>query len=54
MNDRPSWMPPRPADEVQLVLPLPPVPRIKRDMCRYCHALHFTSAEFLICREANT
>lgn len=46
-------LPRRPAEE-QLTLPLPPAPKIKRDVCRYCHGIHMNVADFIACREANT
>lgn len=43
-----------PRMEVQLTLPLPNPPKVKRDLCRYCHSCHMNVADFIVCREANT
>jgi len=44
----------REGHQYNLPLPLPPAPKIKADMCRYCHSVHMNVADFLKCREANT
>ena len=41
-------------EQYSLPLPLPPIPRVKADHCRFCHAVHMNVRDFIQCREANT
>ena len=56
MTDQHDWRPRPTVNAVQLPLPLPPVPGVRRlrgDVCPRCHAIHTTNAEALSCRQAN-
>lgn len=55
MQDRKSFTDAiREGHQYTLPLHLPPAPKVKADMCRYCHGVHMNVADFLQCREANT
>lgn len=59
MREKPTW--PAAATEVQLPLPLPPVPGVRRPTlaeppfttcCPCCNLPHRTKAEFMACRDS--